>query len=180
MAVQNCILSKMPPGYKFLPTDEELITHYLMNKVSDHESLPPHDFQEIEDNELHSKPPCNLVKYSCGEREWYFFIHIGEEEFVDDEGNKRSSIRIVGEGLGFWRANGQEQPIFNCDGDVFAFKIQFTYFSGNSPKDARKTHWRMDIYRLPSGQFHRENCNCKGKEWVLGRLKRGMSYKNYF
>ncbi|XP_050225549.1 NAC domain-containing protein 72-like [Mercurialis annua] len=173
MPVQN-ILSQMPPGYKFLPTDEELITHYLMNKVSDYESLPPHDFEDIDDDELHSKPPSNLVTYSCGEREWYFFIHEGEE-FV-----KRSSNRIVGDGLGFWRANGQEQPVFNSDGNVFAFKTQFTYFSGSSQKNATKTHWRMEKYRLPNDQCHLEDCYCKGKEWVLGRLKRGMSYKNYF
>ena len=54
---------------------------------------------------------------------------------------------MVGNGIGFWRFIGEEEPIHNSEGDIFAFKIYLTYFSG-SPPHAKKTHWRMEEYRL--------------------------------
>eukprot|EP00257_Ricinus_communis_P002976 XP_002514683.2 NAC transcription factor 32 [Ricinus communis] len=178
MEFQDDILSKIPPGYRFLPTDEELITDYLMKKVC-YEPLPPHVIPEIDDTELHSKAPSSLVTFSCGEREWYFFIHEGEAFPGRHQKEKKSkgSSRTVGDGKGFWKANGKEQPICNSDGKVFAFKIHLTYFSGSSPGNARKTHWKMEKYRLPSDRCHKAGCylkfetNCTTEEyWMLHKI----------
>ncbi|CAK9147987.1 unnamed protein product [Ilex paraguariensis] len=73
---------------------------------------------------------------------------------------EREKIRIVGNGIGFWKSMGEEDQVYDSSGDVFAFKTYFTYFSG-SPHNAmktKKTIWRMEEYRLPMG------CSTKGQE----------------
>lgn len=56
----------LPPGFRFHPTDEELITHYLQNKISDA------DFscRAIGDVDLNKCEPWDLpgsfdLKYIC-------------------------------------------------------------------------------------------------------------------
>lgn len=49
----------LPPGFRFHPTDEELITHYLTNKVLDHSfkaiAIGEADLNKCEPWDL----PCN-------------------------------------------------------------------------------------------------------------------------
>lgn len=49
----------LPPGYKFNPTDEELVYHYLLNKASCR-AFYEQDFQEMDANEFYSNPPKSL------------------------------------------------------------------------------------------------------------------------
>ncbi|XWS60466.1 hypothetical protein CRYUN_Cryun07bG0038800 [Craigia yunnanensis] len=157
---------QIPVGYRFVPTDEELVTHYLINKVFCNPVPAASAFEEINATELYNKPPKSSVQFSSGEREWFFFIH---DRNFDDEQNK--AIRMVGDGLGFWRSD-EEKPLFDKNGNVLAFKIHLNYFSGCFSK-AKKTHWRMVEYRLPI-QFYTLH-NYKEK-WVVGRLTRGKDY----
>uniref|UniRef100_A0A2C9VQJ9 NAC domain-containing protein n=2 Tax=Manihot esculenta TaxID=3983 RepID=A0A2C9VQJ9_MANES len=175
------ILAQLPVGYKFLPTDEELVIHYLMNKLLNR-LLPANIAPDIDASEFYSKPPNSLsvsfplsmVSPSCGEREWYFFIH----EHEDFLGKSRERIRMVGDGTGFWRSSGLEKYIRNSDGRVLAFKSRFFYFSGNDA-NAKKTHWKMDQYRLHN-QCPAPDHNSKDEQWVLGKLKRGMEINSSF
>ena len=76
------------------------------------------------------------------EKEWYFFIY--EHKRIENE-------RVVGDGLGFWKANGPEIPVSftTVRPDISAFKRCFTYFSTTSSnKPANKTHWKMEEFRL--------------------------------
>ena len=80
-----------------------------------------------------------------GERQRFFFIH-SDENF---HGDLKRTTRIVGNGMGFWKLSGEGDPIYSPgDKNISAFKFQFTYFSG-PPLAAKKTHWRMEEYRLP-------------------------------
>ncbi|KAF5957685.1 hypothetical protein HYC85_004910 [Camellia sinensis] len=77
-------------------------------------------------------------------KDWlYFFIH-GDEYFYGE----RKKTRVVGNELGFWSSVGEEDPIYNTDGNIFAFKTYFIYFSGSLAK-AKKTQWKMEEFRLP-------------------------------
>lgn len=86
------------------------------------------------------------VTWSSGEKEKYFFIRDDENIPCESE-----IIRIVGNGIGFWKSSGEEKPI-SVKGFVFAFIKHLIYFSG-SFSEAKKTHWKMDLYRLPT-QFY--------------------------
>ena len=58
-------------------------------------------------------------------------------------------IRIVGDGRGFWKSSGGEIPVNINDGNIFAYKLCFTYFSGPHPDLGKKTHWVMEEIHLP-------------------------------
>lgn len=91
---------------------------------------------------------------SDGEKEWFYFIREAE----DFQGETNSTVRTVGNGLGFWKSNGDEEVIYNEDGHVIAFKIRLTYFSGNPSKSPKKTHWKLVVYWLPKECYSSENC----------------------
>ncbi|CAH9077654.1 unnamed protein product [Cuscuta epithymum] len=135
----------MPIGYKFLPTDEELVEHYLMNKVFLRPIPANNIIQDIHTDELYSKSPKSLVENLAGEREWYFFIL--EDDYY--YGKVVKNRVVVGSEKGFWSSMGEE-PICNSEGDVLGYKIHFTFFSAGS----KKTHWRMEKYRLPACQYN--------------------------
>ncbi|KAK3028032.1 hypothetical protein RJ639_038753 [Escallonia herrerae] len=103
------IVAEMPPGYRFLPTDEELVTHYLTNKAF-FRPLPAQVIQDIDATDLYSKPPMALVANACSERAWYFFIHL-DQHFH----GRREKVRVVGNGMGYWRnpTKGQENSLEN-------------------------------------------------------------------
>ncbi|OMO59295.1 No apical meristem (NAM) protein [Corchorus olitorius] len=154
---------QLPIGYRFVPTDEELVNHYFINKVFCN-PLPASTFHEIHATKFYSMPPKSLVEFASDERQWFFFID-------DDEKNK--GIRRVGDGVGFWHSNGDdEKPILDPNGFVLAFKLHFIYFSGTL-SNPKKTHWSMDEYRLPKQFYSLHNLK---EEWAVGRLKRGRDY----
>lgn len=51
---------QLPVGFRFMPTDKELITHYLMNKVF-HRPVPAAEaIQDIDATQFYSTHPKNL------------------------------------------------------------------------------------------------------------------------
>ncbi|PSR91070.1 NAC transcription factor [Actinidia chinensis var. chinensis] len=61
----------LPPGYRFVPTDTELVVHYLFNKVS-HKPLPGNMIIAINIYDFH--PQQLALKYpSLGKIHWYSF-----------------------------------------------------------------------------------------------------------
>ncbi|KAL0335580.1 UNVERIFIED_CONTAM: NAC domain-containing protein 46 [Sesamum radiatum] len=55
----DAIVTQLPPGYRFVPTDEELILFYLQNKVC-FRPLPCEAVKDINANELYSNPPNTI------------------------------------------------------------------------------------------------------------------------
>lgn len=72
------------------------------------------------------------------ESESYLFIH--HDEYF--HGRIRRT-KPVGEDIGCWKSNGKEEAIFDVNGKGFACKIHYTFFV-----KGRKTHWKMEEYRL--------------------------------
>ncbi|XP_034672505.1 NAC domain-containing protein 2-like [Vitis riparia] len=89
-------------GYRFLPTDEELVVYYLINKAF-YRPLPAEVIPDIREREFYSSPPSDLAK---------------------------------------------------------------------------KTHWRMEEYRLPI-DFYMKN-DMKGEGLALGRIRRNKEYDSGF
>lgn len=59
------------PGFRFHPTEEELLDFYLKHKVNNRN----HSFNIIGTINLYSYDPCELPSLAkIGEREWYFFV----------------------------------------------------------------------------------------------------------
>ncbi|KAI5652714.1 hypothetical protein M9H77_29901 [Catharanthus roseus] len=124
----------LPVGYRFAPTDEELIKYYLANKVF-YKPVPVKIIREIDATFLYMGDPYI-------EKEWFFFVY--KDEYFR---GKIMRNRRVEDGEGFWQCIGGEEPICNSNGQVLAYKIHLTYFSGPIT-NGKKTNWRMEEYRL--------------------------------
>ncbi|KAL5581228.1 hypothetical protein UlMin_013670 [Ulmus minor] len=129
---------QFPPGFRFHPSDEELIVYYLQNKVTS-KPLPASIIAEID---LYKYNPWELPsKALFGESEWYFFSP-RERKYPKGKRPNRSA------GLGYWKATGIDKPIFGSSGSKqVGVKKGLVFYTGK-PLKGEKTDWMMDEYRL--------------------------------
>ncbi|KAI4330785.1 hypothetical protein MLD38_029037 [Melastoma candidum] len=94
------------PGFRFHPTDEELVGFYLRRKMEN----KPLSIELIRQVDIYKYDPWDLPKVSTvGEKEWYFFCIRGRKY--------RNSIRPNRvTGSGFWKATGIDKPIYSSAG----------------------------------------------------------------
>ncbi|KAL7087731.1 hypothetical protein ACP275_13G086600 [Erythranthe tilingii] len=146
----------LPPGFRFYPTDEELLVQYLCRKVAGHHfSLPI-----IGDIDLYKFDPWDLPsKAIFGEKEWYFF---SPRDRKYPNGSRPNRVA----GSGYWKATGTDK-IITTEGRKVGIKKALVFYIGKAPKGT-KTNWIMHEYRLfePS----RKNGSAKLDEWVLCRI----------
>ncbi|KAM6597972.1 hypothetical protein CsatA_008496 [Cannabis sativa] len=156
----------LPPGFRFHPSDQELIVHYLKNKVA---SKPlPASF--IADIDLYKYNPWELPKKAAfGEEEWYFFSP-RDRKYPKGERPNRAA------GLGYWKATGIDKPIFSSYGlsKKIGVKKALVFYAGRPPK-GEKTDWSMNEYRLLDSPPINKSSRFKGSmrldDWVLCRVR---------
>lgn len=160
-------LMRLPPGFRFHPTDEELLEQYLRKKVQ-RCPIPAFLIPEVE---LSRYDPWDLP--SCGgvnssKKEWYVFCLKG--------GAYRNTGRLTrAAGTGFWKAAGKERQVVSSKGSgrVIGTRKALVFYRGRHP-DAQRTDWTMHEYRLtPSGNTAAQ-CSSADQapgmqtgEWVL-------------
>ncbi|KAK4285704.1 hypothetical protein QN277_002366 [Acacia crassicarpa] len=128
------------PGFRFHPTDEELVGFYLRRQLD----KKPIKIELIKQIDIYKYDPWDLPKASCtgGEKEWYFFCKRGRKY--------RNSIRPNRvTGSGFWKATGIDKPIAGQGGECIGLKKTLVYYRGSAGKGT-KTDWMMHEFRLPS------------------------------
>ncbi|KAL3515568.1 hypothetical protein ACH5RR_022470 [Cinchona calisaya] len=120
----------LPPGFRFYPTDEELVAHFLHRKVS---LLPCHP-DVIPDLDLYPYDPWDLDGKAMAEgNKWYFY-------------SRRTQSRITGNG--YWKALGVDEPILSStSGQKVGMKKCYVFYFGE-PSEGAKTNWIMQEYRL--------------------------------
>ncbi|XP_061376674.1 NAC transcription factor 29-like [Gastrolobium bilobum] len=160
-----------PPGFRFHPSDEELIVHYLQNKISSR-PLPASIIAEID---LYKYNPWELPKKSLfGEEEWYFFSP-RDRKYPNGLRPNRAAAS------GYWKATGTDKPILtSCGSKRIGVKKALVFYSGRPPKGT-KTDWIMNEYRLVDTT--NKPSTLKGSmrldDWVLCRVRhKGYSSKN--
>ncbi|KAJ8422102.1 hypothetical protein Cgig2_011969 [Carnegiea gigantea] len=132
------------PGFRFHPTDEELVGFYLKRKV---ENKRPLSIEIIKQIDIYKHDPWDLAKASSsvGDREWYFYCKRGRKY--------RNSIRPNRvTGSGFWKATGIDKPVYSNGGEghnCIGLKKSLVYYRGSAGKGT-KTDWMMHEFRLPS------------------------------
>ncbi|PKA51173.1 NAC domain-containing protein 68 [Apostasia shenzhenica] len=152
----------LPPGFRFHPTDEELVVHYLCRKAA-HQCLPAPIIAEVN---LYKFNPWELPdKALFGQREWYFFTP-RDRKYPNGTRPNRAA------GKGYWKATGADKPVApKGSSRALGIKKALVFYSGKAPKGV-KTDWIIHEYRLPDS--NRSAANRKGSlkldEWVLCRL----------
>ncbi|XP_074571508.1 protein FEZ-like [Curcuma longa] len=128
------------PGFRFHPTDEELLSFYLRRKVR----RKAFSIDLIREIDIYKHDPWDLPKVSCGvEKEWYFFCMRGRKY--------RNSIRPNRVTVsGFWKATGIDRPIYGggAGDSCIGLKKSLVYYRGSAGKGT-KTDWMMHEFRLP-------------------------------
>ncbi|KAK8968711.1 Protein CUP-SHAPED COTYLEDON 2 [Platanthera guangdongensis] len=132
----------LPPGFRFHPTDEELIAHYLFKKVLDSNFTS----RAIAEIDLNKCEPWELpVKAKMGEKEWYFFS-LRDRKYPTGLRTNRATE------AGYWKATGKDREIYSTrTGSLVGMKKTLVFYRGRAPK-GEKSNWVMHEYRL-EGKF---------------------------
>ncbi|KAK9122518.1 hypothetical protein Sjap_012120 [Stephania japonica] len=157
----------LPPGFRFHPTDEELIESYLSQKLkknssSDH--IPPNSLSIIPEVDIYKFDPWDLPdKAAFGEKEWYFFSHRNRKYPNGKRPNRAAAS-------GYWKATGTDKQIIvgkeQYHDNLNGIKKSLVFYKGKPPKGV-KTNWIMHEYRLTHPLQY---SSIKLDEWVLCRI----------
>ncbi|GAB2258864.1 hypothetical protein Droror1_Dr00015024 [Drosera rotundifolia] len=148
----------LPPGFRFYPTDEELLVQYLCRKVAGHQF----NLQIIGEIDLYKFDPWVLPsKAIFGEKEWYFF---SPRDRKYPNGSRPNRVA----GSGYWKATGTDKVI-TTEGRKVGIKKSLVFYIGKAPKGT-KTNWIMHEYRLSEPGNRRTAGSSKLDEWVLCRI----------
>ncbi|KAJ8759339.1 hypothetical protein K2173_006859 [Erythroxylum novogranatense] len=169
--VKNGVL-RLPPGFRFHPTDEELVVQYLKRKVFSC-PLPASIIPEVD---VCKSDPWDLP--GALEQERYFF---STREAKYPNGNRSNRATASG----YWKATGIDRHIVTSKGNkIVGMKKTLVFYRGKPPHGSR-TDWIMHEYRLvctetPTNEAPQKDstldCMVDMKHWVLCRIflkKRG-------
>ncbi|XP_010530211.1 PREDICTED: NAC domain-containing protein 2-like [Tarenaya hassleriana] len=159
---------QLPPGFRFHPTDEELVMHYLCRKCASQTITVP----IIADIDLYKYDPWDLPGLALyGEKEWYFFSP-RDRKYPNGSRPNRAA------GTGYWKATGADKPI-GLPKPV-GIKKALVFYAGKAPK-GEKTNWIMHEYRLADvdRSARKKNHSLRLDDWVLCRIynKKGIIEK---
>jgi hypothetical protein len=133
----------LPPGFRFHPTDEEIITSYLTPKVLDRTFVA----DAIGEVDLNKCEPWELPgKAKMGEKEWYFYCQKDRKYPTGIRTNRATEA-------GYWKATGKDKEIFGLTPPVLiGMKKTLVFYKGRAPR-GEKTNWVMHEYRI---ETHKE------------------------
>ncbi|TKV98953.1 hypothetical protein SEVIR_8G007400v4 [Setaria viridis] len=157
----------LPPGFRFHPTDEEVITSYLLQKLLN----PSFDPQAIGEVDLNKCEPWDLPsKAKMGEKEWFFFCHKDMKYPTGMRTNRATKE-------GYWKATGKDRDIFKpaaaggAGRELVGMKKTLVFYMGRAPRGS-KTNWVMHEFRLEGKSRHNNSklrFNPKD-EWVVCKV----------
>ncbi|KAK1378478.1 hypothetical protein POM88_025222 [Heracleum sosnowskyi] len=144
---------KLPNGFYFAPTPNELISHYLLKKIK---GLPlPSDIVIIRDAvQLLDPEQHHFDEFpSCLDNEAYYITDKAERKMLEGGSETRTIIKTT---TGYWREKKKDFVVtnrrwysreeikdiasFGGDDQIIGYKKTFTFFRGKN----EKTSWRMD------------------------------------
>ncbi|GKA36992.1 no apical meristem protein [Tanacetum coccineum] len=149
----------LPPGFRFHPTDEEIVTHYLTPKVLNRSFTAT----AMGEADLNKCEPWDLPKKAkMGEKEWFFFCQRDRKYPTGMRTNRATES-------GYWKATGKDKEIFRPVGKLVGMKKTLVFYTGRAPK-GEKTNWVMHEFRL-EGKFSYYNMSQPSEdEWVVCRV----------
>ncbi|KAG0512572.1 hypothetical protein BDA96_10G025900 [Sorghum bicolor] len=132
--------SVVPPGFRFHPTEEELLTYYLKKKVASERI----DLDVIRDVDLNKLEPWDIQEKcrigSGPQNDWYFFSHKDKKYPTGTRTNRATAA-------GFWKATGRDKAIYASGARRIGMRKTLVFYKGRAPH-GQKSDWIMHEYRL--------------------------------
>jgi len=160
----------LPPGFRFHPTDEELISCYLKGKLN--HGLKAAELEVISEVDLYKLEPWDLPEKSflpSTDMEWYFFSPRDRKYPNGCRTNRATEA-------GYWKATGRDRKIYSRASTI-GIKKTLVFYRGRAPQGER-TDWVMHEYRLEENES--EAGPCLQNAFVLCRVfkKSGLGEKS--
>nr|XP_043634747.1 NAC domain-containing protein 7-like [Erigeron canadensis] len=150
--------SHVPPGFRFHPTDEELVDYYLRKKINSRAI----ELDVIRDVDLYKIEPWDLQELcrlgTDEQSDWYFFSHKDKKYPTGSRTNRATAV-------GFWKATGRDKAIYSKH-DLVGMRKTLVYYKGRAP-NGLKSDWIMHEYRLETDE-HATTTQEEG--WVVCRV----------
>ncbi|XP_051186031.1 NAC domain-containing protein 45 [Lolium perenne] len=154
---------KLPPGFRFHPTDEEIIRSYLLPKFENYKFSP----DAVGEVDLNSCEPRDLPGMApMGEKEWYFFVRKDLKYPTGSRANRATRE-------GYWKATGKDREIYKPRGggrgnELVGMKKTLVFYTGRAPRGA-KSDWVMHEFRL-EGRSREQTMQKHKDEWVVCKV----------
>ncbi|KAJ8558158.1 hypothetical protein K7X08_004924 [Anisodus acutangulus] len=144
----------LPPGFRFYPSDEELVCHYLFKKIANEDVLKG----TLVEIDLHTCEPWELPEVAkLNSSEWYFFSFRDRKYATGFRTNRATTS-------GYWKATGKDRMVLDPRTRTIVGMRKTLVFYMNRAPNGIKTGWIMHEFRL-------ENPHIPPKEdWVLCRV----------
>ncbi|XP_073274937.1 protein CUP-SHAPED COTYLEDON 2-like [Primulina huaijiensis] len=152
------IEATLPPGFRFYPSDEDLVCHYLYKKIGKCEEGEDAEDTTLLEVNLHTCEPWQLPdEAKLNRKEWYFFSFRDCKYATGFRANRATTS-------GYWKATGKDRPVFDPKTLAMVGMRKTLVFYKNRAPNGIKTGWIMHEFRL-------ENPELPPKEdWVLCRV----------
>ncbi|KAJ4911798.1 NAC domain containing protein 82 [Raphanus sativus] len=139
--------TQLAPGFRFHPTDVELVRYYLKRKVLGKkllvDAIAELDIYKFEPSDL---PDKSYIK--SGDLKWHFFCPREKKYSTGVRANRATAC-------GYWKTTGKERDVL-CNGEVAGKIKTLVYHFGKSPRGER-TDWVMHEYRLEDKVLTQKN-----------------------
>ncbi|GJR38071.1 NAC domain-containing protein 43-like protein [Tanacetum coccineum] len=166
--------SKVPPGFRFHPTEEELLHYYLRKKVS-YEKIDLDVIREVDLNKLEPwdiQEKCNIG--STPQNDWYFFSHKDKKYPTGTRTNRATAA-------GFWKATGRDKVIHSSLRRI-GMRKTLVFYQGRAPH-GQKSEWIMHEYRLDDNIITTQDSTVSNlfdysheEGWVICRVFKKKNY----
>lgn len=135
-------MNGLPVGFRFYPTEEELLSYYLSNKLN---GTAPEIDRVIPVVHIYDYNPWELPQFGgelcpADTEQWFFFTPMQEREARGGRTNRLTET-------GYWKATGSPSDVYTSQNLRIGRIKTMVFYKGRAP-NGTKTNWKMHEYKL--------------------------------